>query len=128
MPSFKDDFGGRKDAAANAKKTLLEKFRAKPAADDPAVLERQAARRAVSEARAARNAERKAAKLAAEAAEKAAREAAEKAEQERVARETAEKAANEAASLAARAAAQVKLLAEQKAARDARYAARKARK
>ncbi|MBA3517683.1 MAG: hypothetical protein H0T75_08600 [Rhizobiales bacterium] len=118
MGSFKEaDFGDRKNAAANAKKALLEKFRAKPGPDDPAVQERQAQRQAVSEAREARAAERKAAKVAAEAAEKSAREAAVKAEGERLAAEEAENEAEAA-----------RLKAEQKAARDARYAARKARK
>ena len=57
-----DDFGDRLATAANARKTALEKFRAQPAPDDPVVLERLAAQKAVAEARAARAAERKAAR------------------------------------------------------------------
>ena len=118
MAGFKEaGFNERMSAAAEAKKAMLEKFRAKPGADDPAFLEKQAARQAIREAREARAAERKAAKLAAEAEAKAAREAAAKAEEERLAAEQAEREAEAA-----------RLKAEQKAARDARYAARKARK
>ena len=118
MSAFKiPDFNDRKSAAAEARKAALEKFKAKPGADDPAVLERLAARQAVREAREQRAAERKAAREAQAAAEKAAREAA--AEAERLARE------REIEEAAARA---IALKAEQKAARDARYAARKARK
>ena len=109
-------------AAAKAKQALLNKARAKAPANDPEFAKRQAARRAVAIAREARVSERKAAKLAAkirETAEQEAREA-EAAEQaaEQEARET------EAAEQAAR---EIVLEAERKAARDARYAARKAR-
>ncbi|TIW35601.1 MAG: hypothetical protein E5V71_18745, partial [Mesorhizobium sp.] len=48
----------RRNAAHEAKKALLERFRAKPAADDPAVLARQAERKAILEARAIREAEK----------------------------------------------------------------------
>jgi hypothetical protein len=108
----RDDKGFRErlDAAAEAKKALLEKFRAQAAPDDPAVVERQAVRQAVSEAREGREAARTAAR-----AEDATRRAAE-------AEQRAADAAREAATQAARDAA-VKV--EQKAARDARYAARK---
>lgn len=114
MPAFKDHkFNERLDTAAKAKRALLEKFKAQPALDDPAVLERQAALKAASDAREARHAERKvardvaAAALAAEQSAKAAEEAARAIEH--ATRIEAEKAAR-------------------KAARDARYAARKARK
>jgi hypothetical protein len=119
MNAFKndDDFNERLGTAAKAKQALLEKFRARPKPDDPAAVERQAARLAISRARDVRIAERKAAReaeavrLQAEAARQAAEEAARRAAVE------AEQAAREAA-----------LEAERKAARDARYAARKARR
>jgi hypothetical protein len=112
-----DKFNERLENSASAKKALLEKFRAQPKPDDPAVIERDAARAAAAAAREARIAERKAAR-AAEAARleaEAARAAAEQA-----AREAEEKAQEEARRIA--------LEAEQKAARDARYKARKARR
>jgi hypothetical protein len=111
------NFNERLSTAAHAKKALLDKFRARPAADDPAVVEQRAARQAVSDARAARIAEREAARIAQEAREAAARAEHEMAEQEKLTRELAEKAERDAA-----------LEIERKAARDARYAARKARK
>ena len=120
MSGFKEkSFSERLGAAAAARKAQLEKFRAKPGPDDPATVERQAARRAATIARDARAAERKTAK-----AQVAAKEA------ERHAAEQAERAMREADALrvaADQAARDVTMLAEQKAARDARYAARKAR-
>ncbi len=121
-----NSFQDRQTAAANAKKAQAEKFLAKTKYDpnDPAVIEREANRRAVLEARAQRAAQRQVQKEAAEAelalklaAEKLAREEALKAEA--IAREIAhaEKRAREEA-----------LEAERKLERDARYAARKARK
>ena len=107
------NFDDRLSAAAAAKQALLERFRSRPSVGDPAWIEQQAALKAIADAREARAAERRAAKEA-----EAARIAAEIA-----ARQTAEKLA--AAEAKARAAA---LEAERKAARDARYAARKARK
>ena len=107
------NFDDRISAAAAAKQALLERFRSRPSTDDPAWIEQQAALKAIADARDTRNAERKAAKEA-----EAARIAAELA-----ARKTQEQIA--AAEAKARAAA---LEAERKAARDARYAARKARK
>ena len=55
MSAFKndDDFNERLSTAAKAKQALLEKFRARPKADDPAAAERHAARLA-REAEAAR--------------------------------------------------------------------------
>ncbi|TIU23749.1 DUF6481 family protein, partial [Mesorhizobium sp.] len=115
----------RRNAANEAKKALLERFKARPAADDPAVLARQAERKAILEARAIREAEKARLKQ-----EKLAREAAEKAE-----REAAAEAARIAAEEAAQAEAKIReaeeneriarLLAdeaERKAKRDARYA------
>lgn len=108
-----DQFQDRIQNKAKAKQALLEKLKARPAADDPEVLKRQAERLAISEAREARAKERAAAKER-EAAEQAAREEAERAEEERRKIQEVEDEA--------------KLKAEQKAARDARYAARKNRK
>ncbi len=52
MSAFKGSlFTDRQSTSAAAKKALLEKFKAKPAADDPAVLARAAERRAIAEAR-----------------------------------------------------------------------------
>lgn len=117
----KDTFGDRLQAAAKAKQALLERAKAK--ANDPALAEKRAAHAALAAEREKREAQRSAEKRAAEeraAAERAAAEAArheaERLEAER--RETEERA--EADRLVA-------LAAEQKAARDARYAARKAR-
>jgi hypothetical protein len=107
------NFDDRLSAAAAAKQALLERFRARPSPDDPAEIARQAALKAISDARDVRTAERKAAKEA-----EAARVAAEAAAQ----RERERLAAVEAKALSAKAEA------ERKAARDARYAARKARK
>jgi uncharacterized protein DUF6481 len=107
------NFDDRLSAAAAAKQALLERFRARPSADDPAEIARQDALKAISDARDARAAERKAAKEA-----EAARVAAELAAQRVQAQIAAAEA--KARTLASEA--------ERKAARDARYAARKARK
>jgi|ERR1700722_8615595 hypothetical protein len=107
------NFDDRLSAAAAAKQALLERFRSRPSAGDPAWVEQQAALKAIADARDARAAERRAAKEA-----EAARVAAELAAQR-----TAEQVAAAEAKLRAAA-----LEAERKAARDARYAARKARK
>jgi len=124
-------FADRRTAASEAKKALLEKFKAKPAPDDPEMLAKQAERKAILEARERRDAEKarlKQEKLAREADQRAAAEAAAE-----VARLAAEEAAN--AEAKAREAAEseriARLLADEatlKAKRDARYAARKARK
>jgi hypothetical protein len=112
----------RQKSANNAKKALLDKFNA--AAKDPAVTERRAARTAIVEARRARQAERDKEQLAQqlrakESAKIKAEQDAERARVEQAA--TAEKAAQDAEKAAT-------LLAEQKAVRDARYAARKVAK
>jgi hypothetical protein len=106
----------RQAASAKARKAALDKFRAQARPGEPAFVQQQAER-------VSRAAERTAAKNA-RAAEKAEKLARETAERERATREAAEKAAREAEEKKARAAA---LEAEQKAARDKRYAARKAR-
>jgi hypothetical protein len=107
------NFDDRISAAAAAKQALLERFRARPSPDDPAEIERQAALKAIADARDVRAAERRAAKeaeLQRLAAEAAARKAAELL--------AAQEAKRQAALLEA----------ERKAARDAKYAARKARR
>ena len=121
----RDDKGFRErlDTAAEAKKALLEKFRAQAGPDDPAVIERQAAREAVSVARDVRVVERKAAREA----DAAQRDADAVRRQADAVREAAEQASRDAAEKAARDASAAALKAEQKAARDARYAARKKR-
>jgi hypothetical protein len=113
-------FTDRASASAAAKQALLEKFKQRPAPDDPAMLALAAERRAIAEAREVRAAERRAAKEA---------EAARLREEERL-REIERKAAEvEAQRLAVlERARQLQLLADQKAERDRRYAARKARR
>ena len=116
----KDTFADRLTEAAKARTAMLERFRARPGPDDPAVIARRAAQAAIEEARDIRIAERKAAKEA-EAIVKAAAQAALAAEPEAKAREQAILAAEAAARA-------IDLAAAQKAARDARYAARTARR
>ncbi len=118
---FKDNkFDERQRASADAKAALLAKFKTRPAPDDPAILAKQAERQAIAEAREIRAAERRkqreeeAARLAVERAAAAAEEARLQAEREAAAREAARQEAL--------------LRLEQKAARDKRYAARKARR
>ena len=138
MPPSKDNsFADRRSTATAAKQALLEKFKSRPAEDDPAEIERRAERARIVEAREARIAEKEALRKA-EADRRAAerkqkedeRRAAEAAiEAERLAAEQAvaeEKAAREAAKsdLIKRVVADEAAL---KAARDARYANRKAR-
>ena len=117
MSIFKEmSVADRLSTAANARQAMLEKFRARPKADDPAVRERMAQQVALARARetriAARKAEREAARIAHEA---------------ELARLAAEKAAADAAERVAEGDRAIAMLAEQKAARDQRYAARKAR-
>ena len=114
MSGFKEpSFTDRQKAAQEARKSILNKFRSQPSPDDPAVKARQAQREALA-------AERAKAKLAREAAET---------ERKRVKEEEAAKAAaqllREKEEALAR---QATLEAEQKALRDARYAARKNKK
>ena len=114
MKDFKDkNLNERRRIAAEANRARLQRVRALPGADDPAVIARNAERAAIAAARAERPLAR----------EQAARE---KAEQE--AREKAEKAAAHEREAEAERQRQAALEAEQKAARDARYAARKKRK
>ncbi|MEO6153348.1 MAG: DUF6481 family protein [Croceibacterium sp.] len=115
MAGFKDlDFNERRQASQAAREAALAKLKAKPARD-PAEIER---RRVAAEARdAAQAARRAAAKQAIE--DKAA-------EAERVAAEQA--AAEKAAELAAKPIVPKLTDEERKAARDAKYAARKKRR
>lgn len=119
-PSFED----RLSESTKAKRALLEKARERKPANDPNFAAKQAARAAATEQRRARAAERKALaqiektrKAEKKAAEETAREQAREAERQAREQEAAEEAARKVA-----------LLAEQKAARDRRYAARKARR
>ena len=95
-----NNFADRQAAAANARKALAEKFLSRPKYDpnDPAVIEREAKRRAILEARELREVERQ------------------------------KRKAEEAAAEAARREEEAKLEYERKLDRDARYAARKERK
>jgi uncharacterized FlgJ-related protein len=138
LPASKDfSFTDRQSTAATAKQKLLEKFKNRPAEDDPAEMERRAERARIAAARDARIAEKEAQRkaeadrLAAikQQAEDQRLAAAAAIEAERVAAEQAvadEKAAREEAKSAL-----IKRVvldeAAMKAARDARYAARKSR-
>jgi hypothetical protein len=121
-----NNFLDRQAAAAKARKALAEKFLSRPKynPEDPAVLEREAKRRAILEARVEREAERLKRKAEAEAAE-AARLAAEEAARQEALR--LEALAREAAETARREE-EARLEYERKLDRDARYAARKERK
>ena len=113
MRGFKEPgFADRQKAAQDARKSILEKFRAQPSPDDPEVVKRRQEREAVAARREQARLEREAAK----AEQKRLEEEAKAAEAARLAREAEEAEARLAA-----------LEAEQKAKRDARYAARKAR-
>jgi hypothetical protein len=117
MKGFKEKtFSDRLQEAADARKAALERFKARPAADDPEVIRRREERLRIAQLRAEREAARKAQKEV-EAVARAEQEAIERAEREaRERREAIEKVIRDAADAA-----------ERKAARDARYAARKAR-
>jgi hypothetical protein len=121
--SKENRFDDRLAAAANAKKAQLAKFLAKTAVNDPGLAERQSVRQGIAAAREIRVSERQsvrrenAAHAAAEAATRAAALAAEQTARDVAA---AEQAVNDAAAALA-------LEGERKIARDARYAARKAR-
>jgi hypothetical protein len=113
----RNDLNDRREAAENARKAMLERFKARPPADDPDVLAKQAERIAIAEAREKRRAEREAIRKAEEerlAAEKLAAELADLQRKEEEARRRAE--------------AEALVIAAQKAARDLRYANRKTKK
>jgi len=114
MSGFKEpSFVDRQKSAQEARKIILNKFRTQPGPDDPAVKARQAEREALT-------AERAKAALAREAAK-----AERKRLEEEVAAVTAAQLLREKEETLAR---QAALEADQKAARDARYAARKKKK
>jgi hypothetical protein len=112
--NYRDDtFNSRMQNAAKAKQAIQDRIKKHPQPGDPEFEKLRAERQAIAEAREKRHAERKAAKEA------------------EIAREVAEKAAREQEeqdAALAEADAAVALEAERKAARDARYAARKARR
>jgi hypothetical protein len=119
MAGFKDNALERRNASIAAKQALLEKFKSQPAPDDPSVQQRVDERKAIAHARAERMAERK----IAQEAERA--RLAVIAEQEAEARRLAEE---ELAQKALEQLAREEMMREEKkAARDARYAARKSR-
>ena len=115
MPSYKpDNFADRQAAAAKARQAATAKFQAMPKPDDPAVIARVAAQKAVAEAREARRVEREEARRI-EAARLAAIEAMERDNRAAMLDDDKRRRA-------------LALAAEQQALRDARYAARKNRK
>ena len=124
----RDTFADRLENAAKAKQALLERARANDRTNDPEFVARQEARAAAARAREEREIERRNAEIERRNAKRAEREAA---RAKAIADQEAEKAA-QAALEAQRAKSslreQIELLAVQKATRDARYAARKARK
>ena len=118
MRSFKEQsLSERLERAAKARQAIIDKFKSQPGKDDPEVMKRREEQIALSEARKIRDAE-KAEKKKKEAEEEAALKAKEKAERDAAARRAAIEAVIRGEAAAA----------EQKAKRDARYAARKARK
>jgi Family of unknown function (DUF6481) len=121
-----NSFAERQAAAAKARKAMAEKFLAKSKYDpnDPAVIEREAQRKAILEARELREVER-AKRRAEEAAAEAARKAAEEAVRQEQLRIEALAREAEAQRLREE---QERLEYEKKLERDARYAARKERK
>jgi Family of unknown function (DUF6481) len=120
------NFSDRQAAAAKARKEMAEKFLANTKYDpnDPAVLEREAKRKAILEARAVRDTERVKRKAEAAVAEAQRRSAEEAARQEQL---RLEGLAREAEAQRKREEDE-KLEFERKLERDARYAARKERK
>ena len=120
-PSFSE----RRETADKAKRALLEKFRSKAAAPDPALAAERAEQARARETKRAAAEEKRKARIV---AEKAARIAAAEAQAvEVVAQAKRQGEAAEAERLTAIERAEI-LAFEQKAARDLRYAARKARK
>lgn len=116
-------FAERLQTAAKAKKAQLEKMRASVSADGTQAAERHAGQVEAAAARKARTAERKSSERVA-AQEKAALRVAEKARQ---AQAVVEERARKHVEGVAQAEADAALKRDQKAARDAKYAARKAR-
>src|SRR3977135_4304852 len=111
MSGFKEpSFADRQKAAREARQDILDKFRAKPGPDDPQVKQRMAEREAQAAAR---------------AKSKEAREAAQAERKEHEAQPTAQGCEGEARENEQEAVKLAALEIEQKAKRDARYAARK---
>jgi hypothetical protein len=121
-----NSFADRQAAAAKARKAMADKFLANSKYDptDPVVVEREAKRKAILEARIVRDAERAKRKAEQEVAEAARKAAEELARQEQL---KVEALAREAEAQRQRDE-QEKLEYERKLERDARYAARKERK
>ena len=114
MSGFKEpSFADRQKTAQEARKNMLNKFRSQPGPDDPAVKARQAEREVLATGRAKANIVREAAK----AERKLLEERAAAAAAAQLLRDKEEAVAKQAA-----------LEVEQKAGRDARYAARKKKK
>jgi len=124
---FADNFRDRAAAAAKARQAALERFRAKPAPDDPQVLKRNAERQAINEAREARAALR-AVEREAEKVRDSAGAAIREAEQGMKVLENLAKRANGITAAAEKSVGDAAHDIERKAARDKRYAARKNRK
>jgi DNA polymerase II small subunit/DNA polymerase delta subunit B len=114
------NFDDRRQNSQNAKAALLEKFKARPPQDDPDVIAKAKQRQEIAQARDDRARERE--RIRVETERKAAEEKRLREEAELKAQIEREEA--EATALAARKAQEAE---ERKAARDARYAARKAR-
>jgi hypothetical protein len=126
--SSRDTFEDRLENAAKARQALLERARAKDPTKDPEFIARQEARAAAARAREERETERRNAEIERRNAKRTEQEAA---RAKAVADREAEKAAQvvlEAQQAKSSLREQIELLAVQKATRDARYAARKARK
>lgn len=123
MPSKEPGFAERLETAAKAKKAQLEKIRATVPANGARSAEQQAGHVVAAAARKARTAERKSAeRLAAKQ-----RDELRAAEKARRAQAVIEESARKAAERVTQAEADAALKRDQKAARDAKYAARKAR-
>jgi len=124
----RDTFADRLENAAKARQALLERARAKDRSNDPEFVARQEARAAAARAREERETERRNAEIERRNAKRVEQEAARaKAAADREAEKAAQVVA-EAQSAKRSLREQIELLAVQKATRDARYAARKARK
>ena len=117
-------FDDRLSTAAKAREAMLVRARERLPQNDPEVARRLVERAAVAAARTKRQADRETEKRAAAEARAAEAHAAELAAVEALAREEEEKAIAKRAEMDKLAT----LLADQKAARDARYAVRKARR
>jgi uncharacterized protein DUF6481 len=123
MPSKEPGFVERLETAAKAKKAQLEKIRTAVPANGARSAEQQAGQVAAAAARKARTAERKSSERVAAKQRDELREA----EKARRAQAVIDESARKAAERVTQAQADAALKKDQKAARDAKYAARKAR-